>query len=171
MTENRVLEAFTDAAREPWASRDGTILLSKLREIVQSALPVDRASVVEVLTAWLSSEDEIEVIQAAILTEEFRLRELANTLARARDGLNARGSRSVWILDEALGLIRLLSALATARAPRSKLVSVRAPPGTRTPNPRIRRSAGVVRSGAGGREGSGRKREATSRHPRQAGHV
>jgi hypothetical protein len=106
MTENRVLEAFTDATREPWASRDGTILLSKLREIVQATLPVDRASVVEALTTWLTSEDEMEVIHAAVLTKEFRLRELANTLAGARDGLNATGSKSVWILDEALDLIQ-----------------------------------------------------------------
>jgi hypothetical protein len=79
--------------------------LEKLRAIVSSFIASRRNLVVDALREWLASAEEVSVIQAAILTKEFRLRELAGPLAGARDDLAGKGSKSTWILDEALDLV------------------------------------------------------------------
>jgi len=103
---NKVLEAFAAAGRDPWAARDGNVLLEKLRSIVHSFIASDRRLVIEALRTWLKSSDEPSVVHAAILVKEFRIRELSHALTEARQTLDEKGSKSVWMLDEAIDLIQ-----------------------------------------------------------------
>lgn len=104
--ENKVLQAFVAATQEPWAARDGNVLLEKLRTIVRSFMGSERVLLIESLREWLTSSEEPSIVRAAILAKEFRLRELTDALVVGRETLSAKGSKSVWILDEALDLVQ-----------------------------------------------------------------
>lgn len=104
-----VLASFRSALETPGAEKSGNILADDLKCRAARYLAQDRASLVEAVSEWLTSGDALLVTQAAILVQEFQLRELRADIERVRTEVIAgrlMHPSSTWVFDNALDRLR-----------------------------------------------------------------
>lgn len=105
MSKADVLESFNLALLQPGVEKSGNILADELKRRAAAFLSNDRGGLVDAVSEWLDSRDDVRVIQAAVLIGEFRLSELLEATRRVRaevaSGVFMRPS-STWIFDKAI---------------------------------------------------------------------
>jgi len=107
--KEEILASFRSALETPGAERSGNIIAEELKWRAARYLADDRAILVEAISDWLNSGDELLVTQAAVLIQEFQLRELQADIERVRTDVVAgrlMKPSSAWIFDRALDRLR-----------------------------------------------------------------
>lgn len=105
MTKEDVLASFEVAWLNPATAKDGSVLADELERRAAVFVVSDRTGLVDAVRDWLESKNEVRVIHAVALIQEFRLVELLEPIKTVRASVvsGAFGHRSsIWLFDRAI---------------------------------------------------------------------